>query len=57
MEDCVAGSSLEAHESAPRAMEYLQTGARVSLDEVLDSLENHADYPVLPDAPQSPRYN
>lgn len=28
IEDCVAGSSLEAHEAALRAMEYLQTGAR-----------------------------
>ncbi len=27
-EDCVAGSSIEAHEAALRAMEYLQTGAR-----------------------------
>ncbi len=35
IEDCVAGSSLEAHEAALRAMEYLQTGARRSLDEVL----------------------
>ena len=34
IEDCVAGSSLEAHEAALRAMEYLQTGARRSLDEV-----------------------
>ena len=29
IEDCVAGSSLEAHEAALRAMEYLQTGARL----------------------------
>ena len=28
VEDCVGGSSLAAHESALRAMEYLQTGAR-----------------------------
>ena len=27
VEDCVAGSSLEAHEASLRAMEYLQTGA------------------------------
>ncbi len=34
IEDCVAGSSLEAHEAALRAMEYLQTGARRSREEV-----------------------
>jgi nicotinamidase-related amidase len=33
IEDCVAGSSIEAHDAALRAMEYLQTGAIVSLDE------------------------
>jgi len=38
IEDCVAGSSLEAHEAALRAMEYLQTGARRSLDEVLEAM-------------------
>lgn len=30
VEDCVAGSSLEAHEAALNAMEYLQAGARRS---------------------------
>lgn len=39
IEDCVAGSSLEAHEYALRAMEYLQTGARRSLDAVLEAME------------------
>ncbi|MGI9356554.1 MAG: cysteine hydrolase family protein [Rhizobiaceae bacterium] len=38
IEDCVAGSSLEAHEASLRAMEYLQTGARRSLDEVLEAM-------------------
>ncbi|WP_299209819.1 cysteine hydrolase [uncultured Tateyamaria sp.] len=38
IEDCVAGSSLEAHEASLRAMEYLQTGARRSLKEVLAAL-------------------
>lgn len=38
IEDCVAGSSLEAHEAALRAMEYLQTGARRSLPEVLAAM-------------------
>ena len=34
VEDCVAGSSLRAHEGALEAMEYLQTGARRSLAEM-----------------------
>ncbi len=34
VEDCVAGSSREAHDAALRAMEYLQTGARRTADEV-----------------------
>ncbi|MEM7270108.1 MAG: cysteine hydrolase [Pseudomonadota bacterium] len=38
VEDCVAGSSLEAHEASLRAMEYLQTGARRSLGEVLGAM-------------------
>ena len=41
IEDCVAGSSLEAHEASLRAMEYLQAGARRSLDEVLAAMENY----------------
>ena len=40
IEDCVAGSSEDAHEAALRAMEYLQTGARRSLDEVLSAMDN-----------------
>ncbi len=39
IEDCVAGSSEEAHEASLRAMEYLQTGARRSLDEVLTAMD------------------
>ncbi len=42
IEDCVAGSSPGAHEYALRAMEYLQTGARRSLDEVLAAMDAHA---------------
>ena len=38
VEDCVAGSSAEAHEAALRAMEYLQTGARCSSEEVIAAL-------------------
>jgi len=41
IEDCVAGSSKEAHESSLRAMEYLQNGARRSLDEVLDAMQEY----------------
>jgi len=39
IEDCVAGSSEDAHEAALRAMEYLQMGARRSIDEVLTAME------------------
>ncbi len=39
VEDCVAGSSLEAHEGALRAMEYLQTGARRTSAEVIEAFE------------------
>jgi nicotinamidase-related amidase len=40
IEDCVAGSSEHAHESALQAMEYLQSGARRSLDEVLAAMDD-----------------
>jgi len=38
IEDCVAGSSIEAHEAALRAIEYLQHCAVRSLDEVLEAM-------------------
>ena len=41
VEDCVAGSSQDAHDAALRAMEYLQTGARRTADEVLAAFEAH----------------
>jgi nicotinamidase-related amidase len=41
IEDCVAGSSEHAHEYALQAMEYLQTGARRSLDEVLAAMDEY----------------
>jgi nicotinamidase-related amidase len=41
IEDCVAGSSEEAHEHALRAMEYLQTGACRRLHDVLDAMDDH----------------
>lgn len=43
IEDCVAGSSENAHEYSLQAMEYLQTGARRALDEVLAAMEQHAE--------------
>ncbi len=42
IEDCVAGSSLEAHEAALKAMEYLQTGARCTRADVLAGMEAYA---------------
>ena len=41
IEDCVAGSSEDAHEASLKAMEYLQTGARRSLDDVLNAMSNY----------------
>lgn len=38
-EDCVAGSSLDAHDASLKAMEYLQTGARRTLDETLTAMQ------------------
>ena len=38
IEECVGGSSIEAHEASLRAMEYLQTGAVRRLDEVQDAM-------------------
>jgi nicotinamidase-related amidase len=45
IEDCVAGSSEEAHEASLRAMEYLQTGARCSLDSVLNAMQEYGSLP------------
>lgn len=42
VEDCVAGSSIEAHDGALRAMEYLQTGARRNSAEVVAGFEELA---------------
>lgn len=42
VEDCVSGSSPEAHEAALKAMEYLQTGARRSAQEILDGFAQAA---------------
>lgn len=40
VEDCVAGSSEEAHEAALNAMEYLQTGARCSFASAVAGFQN-----------------
>ena len=42
IEDCVAGSSEAAHKAALHAMEYLQSGARCSLDCVLRAMDEFA---------------
>lgn len=39
IEDCVGGSSFDAHNASLKAMEYLQAGAIRSLDEVLTAIE------------------
>ena len=38
IDECVAGSSTEAHNAALRAMEYLQAGAIRQMDEVLSAM-------------------
>lgn len=42
IEECVAGSSEEAHEAALRAMEYLQTGARCSMTDVMNAMDSYS---------------
>lgn len=42
IEDCVAGSNLTAHEASLQAMEYLQTGARRSLTDVLEAMAQNS---------------
>ena len=41
IEDCVAGSSEQAHEASLQAMEYLQSGARRTSDEVLNAMAQY----------------
>ena len=41
VEDAVAGSSVEAHEASLKAMEYLQTGAIVSADQIQQAMQEH----------------
>lgn len=40
VEECVGGSSVEAHEYALKAMEYLQTGGVRKLDETLEAMSS-----------------
>ncbi len=40
VEDCVAGSGIEAHNASLKAMEYLQTGAIRTRDEVIAAMSN-----------------
>ena len=40
VEDCVTGSSTEAHNAALSAIEYLQTGAVRSSDEIIGVISN-----------------
>ena len=42
VEDCVAGSSLAAHQASLNAMEYLQHGAIRSIDAVLAAMDAQA---------------
>ncbi|SBT15609.1 cysteine hydrolase family protein [Vibrio celticus] len=42
VEDCVAGSSLKAHEGALEAMEYLQTGAVATLEKATNEMQTFA---------------
>ncbi len=50
VEDCVAGSSLEAHEAALRAMEYLQTGARRTMSDVIVAFDEFRSSKAAPSA-------
>ena len=43
VEDCVAGSTLDAHNASLIAMEYLQTGARRSSAEIIAAFDTLAD--------------
>lgn len=45
IEDCVAGSSIEAHAASLKAMEYLQTGAIRSLEETVTAMKTYISPP------------
>jgi len=44
IEDCVAGSGIDAHNASLKAMEYLQTGAVQPIDAVLAAMEKASDH-------------
>jgi nicotinamidase-related amidase len=46
VEDCCAGSSLEAHEAAMTQIDYLQNGARVTLADIRADLAAYADHRI-----------
>jgi nicotinamidase-related amidase len=48
VEDCVGGSSVEAHDASLRAMEYLQTGARCMSGDILTAFANLASSATVP---------
>lgn len=45
--DCVGGSSVYRHDAALDAMEYLQTGATRTTEEILDAFASLTTPPVL----------
>jgi nicotinamidase-related amidase len=49
VEECVAGSTRKAHEAALEQIEYLQTGARANLADVLEAVREY-----VPIRPQNP---
>jgi nicotinamidase-related amidase len=56
VEDCVAGSSLDAHDASLRAMEYLQTGARRTSAEVLAAFAEHGAAASAAEQPAAGRF-
>jgi len=48
VEDCVAGSSRDAHDASLRAMEYLQTGARRSSAEIVEAFSSFGEAGAQP---------
>lgn len=51
IEECVAGSSMRAHEAALEQIEYLQTGARAKMADMLEAIAAYK--PVKPQKPGS----
>jgi nicotinamidase-related amidase len=46
--DCVGGSSQYRHDAALDAMEYLQTGAMRTTDEIVEAFRELAEHPSIP---------